>query len=89
MNERCHFCGNKNFKEEAVQYIYRRGERFLIVNNVPCEQCEFCGEQYYSGEVLSRIEDEFNLIYEKGKKIEKALVVPVEQFSELHSPTSL
>jgi len=32
----CNFCGNKNGKESRVQYIYKRDEKFLLVNNVPC-----------------------------------------------------
>ena len=56
---------------------------FLIVNDVPCEQCEYCGEQYFEGKVLRAIEEEFNQIYQRGKKAKKELNVPVEQFMEL------
>lgn len=38
----CNFCGNKNFKEKHIQYIYRLNGKFQIVNNVPCEECEYC-----------------------------------------------
>lgn len=83
MNPKCHFCGNKNFKETRVQYIYRHDNQFLIVNEVPCEQCEYCGEQYFSGNVLRRIEEKFNKIYREGKKAKVEVKVPVEQFAEL------
>ena len=59
MNTKCHFCGNKNFKEARVQYIYRHNNQFLIVNDVPCEQCEYCGEEYFEGKMLTQIEKEF------------------------------
>ena len=49
MNSNCHFCGNKNFKNNQVQYIYQLNNQFLIMDGVPCEQCEFCGEQYFEG----------------------------------------
>ncbi len=34
----CNFCGNKNFREKHVQYIYKHNDRFLVVNNVPLTQ---------------------------------------------------
>ena len=55
----CNFCGNRNFKEKNVQYIYKHDDQFLVVNNVPCEECEFCGEQYFKADVLKRIEKSF------------------------------
>ena len=82
MNTKCHFCGNKNFKDAKVQYIYRHDDKFLIMNDVPCEQCEYCGEQYFEGKVLNRIEEEFQNIYVKGKKPKEEVKVPIEQFSE-------
>ena len=84
MNEKCHFCGNKNFKNNKVQYIYKLNDNFLIMDDVPCEQCEFCGEQYFEEKVLRQIEDEFNRIYVHGKKPEKELWVPIEHFTELN-----
>ncbi len=83
MNTKCNFCGNKNFNESKVQYIYRHNNQFLIVNDVPCEQCEYCGEQYFDGKVLRQIEEEFQRIYAQGKKPKQELRVPVEQFPDI------
>jgi YgiT-type zinc finger domain-containing protein len=80
MNTKCHFCGNKNFKETKVQYIYKHNDKFLIMDDVPCEQCEFCGEQYFEGKILRQIEEEFNRIYVQGKKPIKELRIPIEAF---------
>ena len=82
MKNVCHFCGNKNFKETKVQYIYKHNNQFLIVDDVPCEQCEYCGEQYFRGNVLREIEKEFNQIYHYGKKPKVELKVPIEPFME-------
>ena len=68
MNKICSFCGNKNLKETHVQYIYRHDGQFLVVNGVPCEECEYCGEQYFKAEVLKKIEKEFREIYFSGKR---------------------
>ncbi len=79
----CSFCGNKNFKEKRVQYIYKNDGHFLIVDNVPCEECEYCGEQYFEAKVLKKIEKDFIDIYSNKKKLKKHIEVPVEEFAEL------
>ena len=82
-NKTCSFCGNKNFREKHMQYIYKHDDHLLMVNNVPCEECEYCGEQYFKAEVLKRIERDFHDIYVSGKKTKKAVTVPVEEFVEI------
>ncbi|CAN2048873.1 YgiT-type zinc finger protein [Candidatus Magnetomoraceae bacterium gMMP-1] len=79
----CHFCGNKNFKNNNVEYIYKHDGKFLLVNGVPCIQCEYCGEQYFKADVLKKIEQEFNEIYSLGKKASSEIRIPVEKFIEL------
>ena len=83
MTKACNFCGNTNFREKKVQYIYRHDARFLVVNNVPCEECEYCGEQYFPAGVLKKIEGEYRQIYHSGKKARKEVTVPVQEFVEL------
>ena len=64
-----------------VQYIYKHNGQLMIVNDVPCEQCEYCGEQYFKAEVLKKIEDDFNQVYTNRKKADQEIRVPVEQFA--------
>jgi YgiT-type zinc finger domain-containing protein len=83
MKKKCSFCGNTNFKNKSVQYIYKQNERFLLVNNVPCEACEYCGEQYYEAIVLKKIEKDFNEIYFSGRTTERQITVPVEEYMNI------
>jgi len=83
MKKICNFCGNKNFRERYVQHIYKHDDQFLVVNNVPCEECEYCGEQYFKADVLKKIEKDFGDIYLFGKRAKKELKVPVEEFVEI------
>ena len=83
MKRTCNFCGNKNFKEKRVQYVYKHNNQFLIVNNVPCEECEYCGEQYFKAEALKKIEKDFIDIYFSKKKTRRKINVPVEEFLEI------
>ncbi|MBF0607923.1 MAG: YgiT-type zinc finger protein [Candidatus Magnetobacterium sp. LHC-1] len=78
----CNFCGKDSFVEKRVQYIYKHDDRFLIVNSVPCEECVFCGEQYFGASVLKKIEKDFRDIYIYGKVVEQEIKVPIEEFAE-------
>lgn len=81
MPDKCLFCGNKNFTKSSVQYIYKHNGNFLLVNNVPCIQCEYCGEQYFEGKVLEKIEDDYEQLFVKGnKKALRTLNVPIEDY---------
>ncbi|RLF63298.1 MAG: YgiT-type zinc finger domain-containing protein [Thermoplasmata archaeon] len=77
----CNFCGNKNSNKTVAQYIYRNNGRFMIVDDVPCEQCEYCGEQYFAADVLKKIEEDFTAVYSHKKKATQEIVIPVEQFA--------
>jgi len=83
MNSICNFCGNKNFKLKKVQYIYRHDGKFLIVNDVPCVECEYCGEQYFKADVLKKIENDFMEIHAIGRKPKQLIQIPIEEFTEL------
>ena len=80
----CAFCGNKHIKNSFAEYTYKKDSHYLIVNNVPCYQCEYCGEKYYEAKVLKQIEEEFFLI-QKGKLSPPQISIPVEEFSQLHT----
>jgi YgiT-type zinc finger domain-containing protein len=83
MSKTCSFCGNKNVRKKQVQYIYKHDGQFLVVDNVPCEECEYCGEQYFKAGVLKKIETDFKDIYFAGKKAKKEIKVPVEEFMKI------
>jgi YgiT-type zinc finger domain-containing protein len=81
MRKVCNFCGNKNSTNAVVQYVYQRDGRFMIVENVPCEQCEYCGEQYFKADVLKKIEADFDAVYSHRRKPTREVLVPMEQFA--------
>jgi len=78
----CSFCGNENIKTTQSEYTYRKDGAYMIFQNVPALQCEFCGEKYFSSKTLKQIEKEF-IAVQNGKKIEREIRVPVEDFSQL------
>lgn len=79
----CSFCGHSVVKDKYVQYLYKHNNHFLLVNDVPCEVCEFCGEQYFQASTLKMIEKEFKSIQTTKKKPKQELLLPVEDFSDI------
>ncbi|SIQ11418.1 YgiT-type zinc finger domain-containing protein [Alkalispirochaeta americana] len=82
MKDKCQFCGQSEFTQKSVQYIYRRDGHFFVVNNVPCEECNSCGERYYAAKNLKRIEAEFEALERGEKTARQEVTVPVEEFAE-------
>lgn len=78
---RCHVCGETDFEERRVEYVYRRGGHYLVVRDVPCEVCLHCGERYYAGETLLQIERRFKAIYEQHAEPQSCVAVPIEVYA--------
>ncbi|WP_295405201.1 type II toxin-antitoxin system MqsA family antitoxin [uncultured Thiocystis sp.] len=56
MAEQCSFCGNTHLTPKTTRYIHDRNGEMLVVEQVPCLECDDCGEQYFEIAVLKRIE---------------------------------
>ena len=78
---RCHICGNTEFEKQRVEYIYRRSGNYLIVRDVPCEVCLHCGERFYEGVSLLKVEQRFQAIYEHHARPRFTQQVPIEEFA--------
>lgn len=83
MTKHCNFCGNIHFKNVLSSYVHRDRDSFFVVENVPSEQCNFCGEKYYLAADLKKIENLSRNFSEKRKIPAHVISVPVEEFSEL------
>ena len=83
MSQRCSFCGHANLNETRTRYIHQRGDDILIVDDVPCTECEYCGEQYFDIETLKTIEDDHAALSAHQKQPRRTLQVAVEEFGGL------
>ena len=52
----CMFCKNKNNVEATTAYVINYKNCIIIVKNVPCLECEQCGEKFYTDEVAEKLE---------------------------------
>ncbi|RLA06915.1 MAG: YgiT-type zinc finger domain-containing protein [Gammaproteobacteria bacterium] len=79
----CSFCGNENLNEAKREYIYQQNGKYLQVRDVPCFECEYCKELYFSSSTLKQIENEFSSVHSGNKIIDKKIIVPTENFNEI------
>ncbi len=52
----CSYCKSESFVESKTTYVVEYKECIIIIKHVPCEECEQCGEKYFSDEVARRLE---------------------------------
>ncbi len=52
----CDLCGKEGARIRRVARSYGKGERLLVIENVPVISCPHCGETYLTAETLHEIE---------------------------------
>ena len=60
----CMFC-----KCDSVKSSFTTHVAIIVIKNVPCEECEQCGEKYYTDEVAEKIERMVNLAKQMMQEI--------------------
>jgi len=74
---KCIFCGGK-LKKDNVTFTYQDDHKYIIVEDVPAEVCNSCGEKIYSPAVTDDL-----LKFAKNKfHAVKTIKVPVFNFVE-------
>ena len=53
----------------------------MVVERVPCLQCEYCGEQYFEASVLKKIEADFSAVALQKKQPLRTMKVAVEDYA--------
>ncbi len=57
----CVFCKG-DLKTSTTTYTVNINGNIIIIKNVPCEECQQCGEQYFSTNVTKHIESLVNQV---------------------------
>ena len=52
----CMFCKNKTYIESTTTHVVNYHNSVIIIKNVPCLECEQCGEKYYTDDVAEKLE---------------------------------
>ena len=53
---RCYFCKGK-VVEKKIKVDFRWGDELVVIEDVPAEVCQQCGEKYFSPEVYKEMEN--------------------------------
>lgn len=83
MSQQCNFCGNRNLSAKHTRYIHQQDGAMLIVEDVPCIECDYCGEQYFEIKTLKMIEADHLALAGHRKQPSRTLRVAVEDFHAL------
>jgi len=81
--KQCSFCGNTHLSQKDVRYIYQHQDSIMVVDDVPCLECDYCSEQYFNASVLKKIEQDFVAVSEQQKVPARSMQVAIETFSAL------
>jgi YgiT-type zinc finger domain-containing protein len=52
----CDICGKEGARVRRISRSYGKGDRLLVIENVPVISCPHCGESYLTSETLHEIE---------------------------------
>lgn len=52
----CFYCKGKTIIPSFTTYVVVFENGVIVIKNVPCEECDQCGEKYYNDEVMEELE---------------------------------
>ncbi|MDO4545607.1 MAG: type II toxin-antitoxin system MqsA family antitoxin [Bacillota bacterium] len=67
----CFYCKSEALKPTKTNYVVDLDSCIIIVKNVPCEECEQCGEKYFSDEIVEKLD----AIVDEAKKLVSEITV--------------
>lgn len=73
---KCHICGSNEIKQELVRETFDLEGKLVIVEDIPAQVCQRCGEITFS----SKIAENIRLIIHGNKQPNKSIQVDVFAF---------
>ena len=67
----CMYCKGKGFIESTTTHVVNFDNCLIIIKNVPCKECDQCGETFYSMSVATRLDE----IVSAAKKLAQEISV--------------
>lgn len=61
----CMYCKNDTMREGTTTHVENYKNCVIVIKNVPCEECEQCGEKFFSDHVAEQLE----ILVEAAKKL--------------------
>lgn len=67
----CMFCKCDTVQKSTTTHVVNYKGCVIVIKNVPCEECEQCGEKFYTDEVAERLE----IMVDAAKKLMQEISV--------------
>ena len=67
----CMFCKNTSTIQSTTTHVVNYKDCIIVIKNVPCIECDQCGEKYYTDEVAEKLE----IIVNMAKKLMQEIAV--------------
>lgn len=61
----CMLCKCDTVKQSITTHVVNYKDCVIVIKNVPCEECDQCGEIFYTDEVAERLDE----IVDTAKKL--------------------
>lgn len=68
----CMLCKCDTVKQSTTTHVVNYNGSVIIIKNVPCEQCEQCGEIFYTDEVVEHLEE---MVHNAKKLLQEISVI--------------
>ena len=56
----CMFCKCETVTPGLTTHVFNYNGAIIVIKNVPCEECEQCGEKFYTDEIAEKLEKMVN-----------------------------
>ena len=56
----CMFCKCDTVTPSLTTHVVNYNGAIIVIKNVPCEECEHCGEKFYTDDVAEKLEKMVN-----------------------------
>lgn len=67
----CMFCKSTTTIQSTTTHVVNYKDCIIVIKNVPCIECDQCGEKYYTDEVAEKLE----IIVNMAKKLMQEIAV--------------
>ena len=67
----CMFCKNTTTIQSTTTRVVNYKDCIIVIKNVPCLECDQCGEKYYTDEVAEKLE----IIVNTAKRLMQEIAV--------------
>lgn len=65
------YCKDSSFKKSITTHVVNYKDCIIVIKNVPCLECDQCGEKYYTDDVAEKLEE----IIDTAKKMMQEIAV--------------